>query len=120
MTPVEFVGILLGAFGFAYIAGHATISLPLRTWLGGIPGEPGADGTPGRLPIPGALGRFGEFLCALLECPACLGFWLGCSLGITILKSASGMWPHPILWSIWMGCITSGFNFLLGRATRLI
>lgn len=123
------------AFGLAYIVGHATISLPLRKVLGGVPfrvrvkGEiiegvsledakllDGATITPAR---PGAFGPAGDFLTTLLECPACFGFWIGFIAGLLGMLA-----PPPELsafgWPITLGCLTSGSNFALSRLTRLI
>lgn len=121
MTTLDLVLYLLGAFGFAYIAGHSAISLPTRTWLGGIPAqyEPVEGKAPRvvRYAVPGALGSFGEFLVALVECPACLGFWIGLASGNFLPVPG---WLPPWGWVIWCGLLTSGSNFLLGRLTRLI
>lgn len=112
--------ILLGAFGFAYIAGHSKITLGLRTWLGGIPGETAEGGTV-RLPTPGALGPAGEWLCALLECPACLGFWTGAALSLAnAIRAGQSLTLSHLLACVGYGCVVAGFNFIVGRATRLI
>ena len=125
MTAIDLTIYLVGAFGFAYIAGHSTISLPLRATLGGIPAEKSIDENGRervtRYAIPGALGRAGEWLVSLIECPACLGFWFG--LGAAVIGFAESTrpgWLHLGLWSIWWGLLTSGSNFILGRFTRLI
>lgn len=105
----------LGAFGLAYIVGHSTLSLPFRQWLGGNPiAEP---------PQPGALGPFGDFLCALIECPACFGFWIGLIAGKLILipESLEGApFSTRAAWALWFGCVTSGTNYILGRLTSLL
>jgi len=112
--------VLLGAFGFAYIAGHSKITLPLRAVLGGVPGGTDESGAV-RLPVPGMLGPAGEWLCALLECPACLGFWTGAALAFfgVIPGGQSGFLSH-LLACVGYGCVVAGSNFILGRATRLI
>ncbi|MFZ2152131.1 MAG: hypothetical protein WAV09_03425 [Minisyncoccia bacterium] len=118
MTP--YILTLLAAFGFAYVLGHATISLPFRTWLGGIPAkEP--DGIlmlEGRQAVPGALGPIGDFLCAMIECPACLGFWTGLGWGLAKMVPPP---PEmlPFAWPITLGFIVSGSNFALSRLTRI-
>lgn len=120
---------LLAAFGLAYIVGHSTISLPFRKWLGGTPAKD--DPTLYLTPMPakpGALGPLGDFLTALIECPACFGFWCG------LIAALSGMipvhpefsdtiWPSTWRWFTWpvmLGCVTAGSNFALSRLTRLI
>ena len=108
---------LLAAFGLAYIVGHSTISLPVRKWMGGIP-ERQINGVT-FTPIPGALGRFGDFITALIECPACFGFWTGLAMGFAHLVTV----PADLLptgWPLTLACVTAGSNFILGRLTRLI
>ena len=110
---------LLGAFGLAYVVGFSAISFPLRMWLGGVPAPAVVgfvDGKP--LPnqpaaVPGALGPFGDFLCKLLECPACFGFWTGAIFGLTVRGDS-----FPT--AFWLGLAVSGSNFILSRLTRLI
>ncbi len=129
---------LLGAFGLAYIVGHSVISLPFRTWLGGTPEKqlpsPGnftnsTTPRPGHIEPakPGALGAFGDFLCSLIECPACFGFWCGVAVGLLGMISLppdwalnGGFFVRWIGWPIALGCITAGSNFGLSRLTRLI
>lgn len=120
---------LLAAFGLAYIVGFARISLRFRTWLGGTPAKPpnplaiggaAAQGTPA---VPGKLGPFGDFICEMLECPACFGFWIGFVSAIAGMPcGAPEPFPpyHGITWPITLGCITSGSNFILSRLTKLI
>lgn len=110
-----FAAFLLGSFGLAYIVGHSTISLPLRILLGGTKGSAEVDGGMGYVtpPKPGAFGPAGEFLCELLECPACLGFWTGLVGGLTVFTL-------PLVASFGLGLVVSGSNFILGRFTRLI
>ncbi len=119
-------------FGLAYIVGHSTISLPFRTWLGGTPEKqmpsPGnytnsLTPRPGHIEParPGKLGPLGDFICALIECPACFGFWCGVVFGFIGL-----IFPPPELelirytWPIVLGCYTAGSNYGLSRLTRLI
>ena len=127
---------LLAAFGLAYIAGHSTISLPFRKWMGGTPfrvrvkGEviegvspddakllDGAMLVPAK---PGALGPFGDFLTTLIECPACFGFWIGLAAGLTGFVAFPTSELSGFAWPMTLGCITAGSNFALSRLTRLI
>lgn len=111
---VTMIGYLLGAFGLAYIVGFSVISYPVRFWLGGAPAPVVLDAAgPPPKAIPGALGPFGDFLCKLLECPACFGFWTGLVTGLTVRSDS-------ILVAVWLGCATSGSNFILARVTRLV
>jgi hypothetical protein len=58
----------------------------------------------------------GWFL-SLIECPACLGFWLGLAAGLAwpSLDLGPGSYHAPAV-----ALYTCGANFLLGRATGLI
>lgn len=77
-------------FGIAYCAGHAKISLPFRTWLAKISGP---DET-----------TAGNWLLALIECPACLSWWLGLVSWLFRLTP-----PHLFSWwaSAFYCCATS-------------
>lgn len=111
---------LIGAFGLAYIVGHSVISLPLRIALSGLPEMRDEDGRVLRGRIPGKIGPLGDFLGALIECPACFGFWEGVAASVIIFAPPEPGWLARIGWALAVGCITSGFNFIVGRLTRLI
>jgi hypothetical protein len=105
------------AFGLAYIVGHSAISVGFRRWLGGTPLRMVGSGADAKWEPakPGALGPFGDFICSLVECPACFGFWIGLA-GSFILEPL--LTPF-LLWCFITACATSGVNFILARATRL-
>jgi hypothetical protein len=63
----------LAAFGLAYIIGHAKITYRLR-----------ARGV--------AMGAAGKLVVELLECPACLGFWIGLAAGYFNVVSFAATW----------------------------
>ena len=116
---------LLAAFGLAYVVGHSTISLPFRTWLGGTPEKvEGVDVDTKGLKItpakPGAMGPLGDFLCSLIECPACFGWWTGLIAGCCGFVSTAGLDISTFGWPLTLACVTSGSNYALGRLTRLI
>lgn len=118
---------LLFAFGLAYIVGHSTISLPFRIFLGGTPAKHFdpldlASTTSASVPAkPGALGPLGDFLCALIECPACFGFWIGLGYGFTgLLAPPADLIAVHYLWPVMLGCVTAGSNYAVSRLTRLI
>jgi len=59
------------------------------------------------------------FLLELIECPACLGFWVGLASG--------ALWPslvpfpvHRAVAALLLGMSTCGVNYLLGRLTGWI
>lgn len=79
---------VVAAFGLAYIVGHSKISLPVREWI--------------------ARTKLAWFL-ELIECPACLGFWIG-------LVASFFLGTNWFVWALF----TSGSNFLLGKFSGLI
>lgn len=87
-------------FGFAYVVGHSVITKRPREWLFDF----------GHV-FPPAV-----WLVLLLECPACLGAWVG---------FAAGFWwpvadfPRAIV-VLGAAFFTAGSNFLLGRITGLM
>lgn len=93
----------LAAFGLAYIVGHSAISMPLRLFIAGPSEKPRV---------------FFTTLIELIECPACLGTWIGLIVG--------GLEPSLFLQSWWLmgalagGCATAGVNFLLATWAGLI
>jgi len=90
MTALHLFLYTFAAFGFAFVVGHAKISLPFREWLGG------------------RRGLLARFLLALAECPPCVGFWVG--------VAAAFRSPFPLLLPFY----TVASNFILGRLTGLI
>ncbi len=93
----------LAAFGAAYIVGHSVISAPIRSFVGG--------------PIDKPRAYFG-LVVALVECPACLGTWIGLAVG--------GLHPDLFLQSssvtgaLVAACATAGVNFIAGSMTGLM
>lgn len=86
------------AFGLAYAAGNAKISLRPRTWMAT------------------RHSRVFLFLVELVECPACFGFWTGMAGGLVfpqIVPIAIPWWAAPPA----LGFFTCGTGYLLGRAT---
>lgn len=88
----------VSTFGLCYVVGHSAISLPART----------------RLASAGHVR-----LVQLLECPACLGFWVGlvCVMGAFFLQVQI---PHQRLVLPALPFYNAGAGFLLGRATGWI
>lgn len=83
----------VAVFGLAYVIGHAEVTRALRETL--------HDG-------PGPLPRTRRLVVVLMECPACLGFWLG--LGF-------GLWAPPLaaVSPLSLAFYTCGSNLLLAR-----
>ncbi len=113
---------LLASFGFAAIAGHSAITVRFRRWLGGVPEQTLTDEKGNMLRvlprIPGALGPLGDFLCELIECPMCLGWWTGITAGVTVF-AVDGPFVIAFGWCLVVGFFTSASNFILARVTNL-
>jgi hypothetical protein len=103
MTPVPSTQLLLvftvAAFGLAYIVGHSKISL--------LPREALAKST----------NPIAVVFLLLIECPACLGFWIG---GVSAVVWLGGIHGYDLTYVLLMALYTSGSNFILGRVTGLI
>lgn len=93
----------LAAFGFAFIVGHSKISLAFREWLA-------------------ARGALGEWLASLLECPACLGFWIGIAAVFTGVIHVPLDVPFGPKWfaALLFACATSGSNLLASKWVGLV
>lgn len=101
MIPVAIY--TLAAFGIAFVVGFAKISLGIREFIA-------ARCT---------------WLISLLECPACLGFWIGLVAGALNLPGLfNEITPYPRLYrvcaALMLGFYTVATNFLLGRISSLI
>jgi hypothetical protein len=92
MTPLSLFVHTLAAFGLAYVVGHSVITRSLREWIAGDESS-----------------RMRFYVITLLECPACLGFWMG-------LAYALAFEYHPLLAALYV----CGTNFIIGRATGLV
>lgn len=86
------------AFGLSYVLGQSVISLRWRILLAK---------------------RF-PFLTALIECPACLGFWIGAATGFVWAPPVWFPSTSVIAWSFALQFYTPATNYLFGRATRLM
>lgn len=65
-APMDYFVWILMLIGWVYLVTEAAILAPVRI----------------------ALSSVGSFLEALIYCPSCVGFWVGCGL------AATGWWPH--------------------------
>lgn len=96
----QLVTLFLATFGLSYIVGRSKISLPVREALAALH----------RGPV--------DFLLELVECPACLGFWLG--LAAALLGLTPVLTPWPALDVPAWGCVVCGAHYLLATATGWI
>jgi hypothetical protein len=95
----------LACFGFAFAAGHARISLPLREWI-----DPGH-----KAETPGGVAR--AWLIALMECPACLSFWCGLLGGLLYVEPPAAV-PR-LLWAVELAFAACAVSFILATVTGL-
>lgn len=78
MIVVQFIFAWLAIFGASWIIADSKISLPVRSWIAGYrPTVPP--------PVAYAVPRFRLWLLDLLECPACLSFWIGLVVAVVFL-----------------------------------
>lgn len=99
----------LAAFGFAYVIGHAKISLPIRTLL--QPEESDKS----------LFAVLRWWILMLLECPACVGFWLGywtAAFYPAIFRPHLGIFVG-IPFCLVVALFTCGTNFVISRFSRL-
>lgn len=94
----------IAAFGFSYIVGHSTISLPFRKMI-----EPEKDDT--RVWSMAARNIF----LALIECPACFGTWIGLALGL-FFHTQLGFPGYSVIVPAFYTC---GSNFLISKWSGL-
>ena len=97
----------VAALGFAYVAGHSVISKPFREWLAGPVSDEGE---------PLIVWRF--WIVAGIECPACLGTWLGFFAGLAygIAGGPGPLWLLPFAGAFY----TAGSNLLLGKLVGIM
>lgn len=73
ITPTEFVLFAFAAFGLSYVLGHSTLSYPFRDSVYNFAMRKTTQGLGGV-----ALIRWiALWFIKLIECPACLSFWIG-------------------------------------------
>ena len=111
---------ILASFGFAFVVGYAKISLPLRSWLARTCHAQGTD----LVLVPFSDER--RWLVDLLQCPACLGFWIGAGFVVVDARffgatAALGLDHLPAVALVLIyGLATAASNFILGALTGLI
>ncbi len=113
------------AFGFAFIVGYATISLPLRQWLVRTRYQ---RWNPALQSYQWVGSRFlpaRQWLVTLLQCPACLGFWIGVVLWAAepLFGAVAALGFHQlpgVVTALVFGLATCASNFILGVLTHLI
>lgn len=117
------------AFGVCWGIGGSPLTLPFRKRLAYYAGESNLveDGATETAAAPSPLNRGAEltlrFFLHLVECPACLGFWLAFAVAAAIPDFAGELPLAPgsaALRALSLAFYTAGANYLLGRATGLI
>jgi hypothetical protein len=89
--PYHFIFALGVVWGAAWVIADSKLSLPLRDWAADTFGEDGR-------------------IVQLLECPACLSFWLGLGVGLFGLDMS-------LLFSIMFGLFACGISIILAALT---
>lgn len=92
------LSLLFAPFGFAWIVGHSTLTRGFREWLWGLQ----TKGWP----------RLSPIAVELLECPGCLGFWVGLIGGALYFQS--------IGLALLCAFATTGVNAVLGYLTGIM
>lgn len=107
------------AFGLCWTIGGSKLTLALRNRWAELAGE--VDGVPSTLEhAPRLVLRF--FL-QLVECPACLGFWVGLLAAYRLPDLAGELQLVPgseLVRALSLGFYTLGVNYCLARATGLL
>lgn len=115
----------LAAFGFAYIVGHAKISLPIRLAIEPDPPKRVSDDEGSSIRRVKTRETFSDslrwWLLMLIECPACVGFWVGLlSFGRlftpAIEGGVSGRWAGAFQ----LALFTCASNLLLAKLAGLM
>lgn len=107
---------VFASFGAAFVLGYSKISLPLREFLAGAAQPYEGPNQSGRV-----LSFTARWLLSLLECPACVAFWLG--LVSVLTPFVDGIPLHGISWVIiapFLGLANTGAVLTLGMLTGLI
>lgn len=119
---------ILASFGFAFAVGYAKISLPLRAWLLQVRYQRLNRATGNYDWYESRFVPARQWTLDLLQCPACLGFWIGVGAALVDALTAGaagaallGLDRMP-LWAFAfvLGQATAASNFILGVVTRLI
>lgn len=97
---------MVAAFGLAFIVGRAKISFPIRLGLNLI----GSWRNPIWRPL--------KWFVILIECPACLGFWIGFVSAYRFDVSLIGL--DAFSSAMIVGCFTSGSNLLFYALARSV
>jgi hypothetical protein len=108
------IAYVFASFGLAFALGYGKITLPLRSFLEKFSEPPTYHW--GRRAI--AFGA--RWLLALLECPACLAFWLGLGSVFTPLVHYFSYDFSPMFLALFLGFGNMGAVLSLGLWTGLI
>lgn len=116
---------VFASFGLAFVLGYAKITLPLRNGLyhlasSTLPGDYSSQNPP-VYRYHGSLRWAARWTLSLLECPACVAFWLGLASVLTPIVDVIpvGGIPGWVLGPI-LGFANTGAVLALGMITGLI
>jgi Protein of unknown function (DUF1360) len=107
---------VFASFGLAFVLGYAKISLPLRKFLARAAQPYEGPDLGGRV-----FSLVARWLLALLECPACVAFWLG--LASVMTPFVDGIPLHGISWVMiapFLGLANTGAVLAVGMFTGFI
>lgn len=96
------------AFGLAWIIADSKASRPVRRLVAYFAEHEAASR---------ATRVIASLVLALLECVACLGFWIGLVVGWYLAPALGGT---RIVLALSLACYTAGLNFVIGRKTDLL
>ena len=111
------------AFGLCYVVGGSKLSLPLRNawarWAGVVTLVNDVTDEAAQV-LSASKPRWRALLLDLVECPACLGVWIGIVTGFVVGHVWFFTTAQAALFALALGCYTGGVNYLLGRLTGLL
>lgn len=114
-TTLTLIVYLISTFGLAYVLGHSKITQRAREvafdlgfYKRNVRVETAGGSVTGYQPTIFPL----RWLVMLVECPACLGFWVGLACGWRLF--------HVFSTAVVLGFFTCSTNFMLGRWTGII
>lgn len=105
---------VFASFGAAFVLGYSKITLPLRMFLHGASEPPTYHW--GRR----AIAFSARWFLALLECPACVAFWLGVAAAFTPIALAIPLSAPAHVLAPFLGFANLGAVLSLGLLTGLI
>jgi hypothetical protein len=114
---------VFASFGFAFVLGYSKITAPLRIWLDHasfLRLDDDKIETANAIGYPKPIRFLCRWLLALLECPACLAFWLGAGAAFTPIGDTFPTGVSVAATALLLGFANCGAVLALGLLTKLI